>query len=79
MTMSTKVSITLDDDVLSFIDGRAANNRSGFINEVLWREKQRIFLQELDAAYSEQSADPDFQAEVSIWDVTIADGLVTDA
>ncbi|NJM45448.1 MAG: hypothetical protein HC860_04165 [Alkalinema sp. RU_4_3] len=77
--MSTKVSITLDDDVLSFIDARATTNRSSFINEVLWREKQRILLQELEAAYSEQSADPDFQAEVSLWDATVADGLATDA
>jgi hypothetical protein len=78
MAMSTKVSIALDDDVLSFIDGQAANNRSSFINEVLLREKQRIFLQELDDAYSGQSVDPDFEAEVFVWDVTVADGLVID-
>jgi hypothetical protein len=76
--MSTKVSITLDDDVLSFVDGRT-DNRSGFINEVLAREKKRILLQELEAAYIEQSSDPVFQEEFAAWDVTVGDGILTDA
>ncbi|NJL01310.1 MAG: hypothetical protein HC910_12405 [Spirulinaceae cyanobacterium SM2_1_0] len=61
--MSTKVSITLDDEILHFIDARTAN-RSSFINEILRREKQRIFLQELAAAYQAQAADPDLQVDV---------------
>jgi hypothetical protein len=72
--MSKKVSITLDDEVLSFID-RLAGNRSSFINDILWKEKRRIFMQELEDAYKEQVNDPVFQEEVSIWDVTAEDGL----
>jgi hypothetical protein len=79
MTMSAKVSITLDDDVLRFVDRQAAKNRSGFINAVLWREQQRLFLAELAVAYREQSADPGFQEEVAAWDVTLSDGLLSDA
>lgn len=33
--MSKKVSITLDDEVLDFVD-QLANKRSSFINDVLW-------------------------------------------
>jgi hypothetical protein len=77
--MSTKVSITLDDEVLRFVDDAAAQNRSRFINQVLRKEQQRIFLQELAAAYTEQSADPEFQAEFELWNVTLADGLDIDA
>jgi protein gp37 len=72
--MSKKVSITLDDEVLSFVDC-LASNRSSFINDILWKEKRRIFMKELEDAYKEQVNDQVFQEEISIWDVTAADGL----
>jgi metal-responsive CopG/Arc/MetJ family transcriptional regulator len=72
--MSKKVSITLDDEVLSFVD-RLASNRSSFINDILWKEKRKIFMKELEDAYKEQVNDPVFQEEISIWDVTAEDGL----
>jgi Arc/MetJ-type ribon-helix-helix transcriptional regulator len=72
--MSKKVSITLDDEVLDFVD-RLASNRSSFINDVLWKEQQRIFMKELEDAYKDQVNDPEFQEETSVWDVTVGDGL----
>jgi hypothetical protein len=76
--MSAKVSITLDNEVLSFVDARA-DNRSSFINAILAREQQRIFLQELAQAYTEQSADSVFQTEFAVWDTTVNDGIAADA
>jgi Arc/MetJ-type ribon-helix-helix transcriptional regulator len=72
--MSKKVSITLDDEVLDFVD-RLASNRSSFINDVLSREKQRIFMKELEDAYKDQANDPEFQEEIAVWDITVGDGL----
>lgn len=72
--MSKKVSITLDDEVLDFVD-RSASNRSSFINDLLWQEKRRIFLQELEDAYRDQANDPEFQAEIALWDIVVGDGL----
>jgi metal-responsive CopG/Arc/MetJ family transcriptional regulator len=72
--MSKKVSITLDDDVLDFVD-RLTSNRSSFINDVLWKEKQRVFMKELEESYKEQSNDPGFQGEIAVWDVAVGDGL----
>lgn len=72
--MSKKVSITLDDEVLDFVD-RLASNRSSFINDVLWKEKKRVFMKELEDAYTEQSNDPDFLEEISAWDDAVGDGL----
>ena len=72
--MSKKVSITLDDQILDFVDG-LASNRSSFINEILWKEKRRIMMEELENAYKEQANDPDFQEEISVWDVAVGDGL----
>jgi Arc/MetJ-type ribon-helix-helix transcriptional regulator len=72
--MSKKVSITLDDEVLNFVD-RLASNRSSFINEVLLKEQNRIFMKELEEAYKEQANDPELQEEISVWDVVVDDGL----
>jgi predicted transcriptional regulator len=63
--MSKKVSITLDDEVLNFVD-RLASNWGSFINDVLRQEKQRILMKELEDAYREQSSDPEFQEEISV-------------
>lgn len=72
--MSKKVSITLDDEVLSFVD-QHTSNRSSFINEVLWEKKRKLFMEELASAYEEQANDPEFQEEVLVWDVSVGDGL----
>jgi len=72
--MSKKVSITLDDEVLNFVD-RLADNRSSFINKIILKEKNRIFMKELEDAYKEQVNDPEFQEEISVWDVTVSEGL----
>jgi predicted transcriptional regulator len=72
--MGKKVSITLDDEVLEFVD-RLASNRSSFINDVLWQEKKRVFMQELEDAYRDQANDPEFQTEISVWDRAVGDGL----
>nr|WP_237747967.1 hypothetical protein [Spirulina subsalsa] len=64
----------MDDEVLDFVD-RLASNRSSFINDVLWQEKRRIFMKELEDAYKDQANDPEFQEEISVWDVTVGDGL----
>ena len=72
--MSKKVSITLDDEVLDFVD-QLTSDRSSFINDILLKEKRRVFTKELEDAYKEQADDPEFQAETSVWDVTVDDGL----
>jgi predicted transcriptional regulator len=72
--MSKKVSITLDDEVLDFVD-RLASNRSSFINDVLFKEKQRIFMKELKNAYKDQANDSEFQEEIAVWDIALGDGL----
>lgn len=74
MTMSKKVSITLDDDVLDFVD-QLASNRSSFINKIILEEKRRILTKELENAYIDQANDPELQEEISIWDGAVGDGL----
>ncbi|MDY6939200.1 MAG: hypothetical protein SWY16_16210 [Cyanobacteriota bacterium] len=72
--MSKKISITLDDEILDFVD-LITGNRSSYINELLWQEKRRILMKELEEAYTSQANDPEFLEEMSIWDITAGDGL----
>ena len=72
--MSQTITITLDDEVLAFVD-KQGDDRSQLINKILLKEKQRIFLKEIDEAYLEDANDPVAQAERALWEVTVADGL----
>ncbi|TRU45093.1 MAG: hypothetical protein EWV49_19435, partial [Microcystis aeruginosa Ma_QC_Ch_20071001_S25] len=44
-------------------------------NDVLWQEKRRIFMKELEDAYKDQANDPESQEEISVWDIAVGDGL----
>ncbi len=35
-----------------------------------------ILNKQLEDAYTDQANDPEFQAEISLWDVTVGDGLM---
>ena len=72
--MSAKVSITLYEDVLEFVD-RSSKNRSQFINEILSKAKKSQLLKELEDAYTELADDREYQAEIELWDVTVGDGI----
>lgn len=72
--MAQKISITLDEEVLAFIDSQT-KNRSQLINQVFDNLKKQKALSELEAAYIEQSQDEDEIAEIKLWDITIADGI----
>lgn len=72
--MTTKISITLDDEIVSFIDSQGSN-RSKVINSLLTRIKQEKLEEDLKAAYIEQNEDPHFWSEFELWDSTTGDGL----
>jgi metal-responsive CopG/Arc/MetJ family transcriptional regulator len=72
--MSAKVNITLDEDVLAFVD-RSSHDRSQFINEILSKEIKRRMLEELQEAYRALAEDPVYRSEIELWDVTVGDGI----
>jgi metal-responsive CopG/Arc/MetJ family transcriptional regulator len=72
--MSAKVSITLDEEVLEFVD-RSSQNRSQFINDILAKAKKSQLLKELEDAYTELANDPGYQAEIDLWEITVGDGI----
>jgi Arc/MetJ-type ribon-helix-helix transcriptional regulator len=72
--MTVKISITLDDEVVSFIDSQG-NNRSKIINDFLLKAQQEKLKADLKAAYIDQNNDPNFSSEFELWDSMIGDGL----
>lgn len=78
--MAKKVTITLDEDILAFIDKRAANNgetsnRSGYINNVLSQHRRTVLEAEMIAALQEDANDPEYQEEILLWDCVAGDGI----
>lgn len=78
--MVKKVTITLDDDVLAFVDKQALDsenqgNRGAFINSVLKELKKQRLQEELRAAYIQDSQDETYRKEVAAWDITVGDGI----
>ncbi|MEM6611565.1 MAG: hypothetical protein AAF652_04795 [Cyanobacteria bacterium P01_C01_bin.72] len=72
--MTSKISITLDDEIVEFIDSQGSN-RSKTINGLLAKAKQEKLQADLKAAYIDQNNDPNFWSEFELWDSTIGDGL----
>lgn len=72
--MTQKISITLDEEVLAFIDSQT-NNRSQLINRVFSNLKKQQALKKLESAYIEQSKEEDEIAEIELWDIAIADEI----
>ena len=78
--MAKKVTITLDDEILAFVDRQAAAsgnkaNRSAYINAVLTQVRQQYTQEELRAAYQRDAQDAAYREEVALWDVVVGDGI----
>ena len=78
--MARKVTISIDEDILSFVDREAAGmghkaNRSGYINSVLAQERQRRLESELAEAYQRDAKDASWRDEASAWDAMAGDGI----
>ena len=72
--MAQKISITLDQEVLEFIDSQTTN-RSKLINEVFAKMRKNYALEQLKQAYIDQAKDSEEIAEIELWDITAGDGL----
>lgn len=78
--MVKKVTITLDDDVLAFVDKQVSDggnkgSRSVFINTVIKELKKQCLQEELKGAYIKDSKDDNYRKEAAVWDVTVGDGI----
>ena len=70
-----QVTVTLEEDILEFLDRQAQGNRSNYINAVLVEHRRRILEAEMIAALKQDAEDPEYQAEISAWDSVVGDGI----
>ncbi|MBD2626415.1 type II toxin-antitoxin system MazE family antitoxin [Trichormus variabilis] len=70
-----KVTITLEEDILKFIDQQAKGNRSAYINALLAEQRRKILEAEIIAALQEDVKDLEYQNEISAWDNVAGDGI----
>lgn len=70
-----KVTITLEEDILQFIDQQAKGNRSAYINAILAEQKRKILETEIIAALQEDAKDLEYQNEIYAWDNVAGDGI----
>ena len=76
--MAQKISITLEENLLAYIDSQT-QNRSKFINEIVAKSCKEQQLQELRDAYIKQAEEEDEQQEIELWDSTAGDNLEYEA
>jgi len=72
--MKSKIAITLDQELIEFLDHQATN-RSEYLNALLAEQRSKVLTQQIIAALQEDSDDPDYKAEVELWDTVTGDGL----
>ena len=72
--MGVRILVSLEEASLEFLD-KVTKNRSEYINDLIREKQKQAFEQKLEADYREQSNDPEWQAEVELWDCVAGDGL----
>ncbi|MEH1875362.1 type II toxin-antitoxin system MazE family antitoxin [Nostoc sp.] len=70
-----KVTITLEEDILRFVDQYAQGNRSAYINTLLAEHRRRILATEMIAALKQDIEDPEYRTEIAAWDGIAGDGI----
>jgi hypothetical protein len=70
-----KVTITLEEDILQFVDQYAQGNRSAYINTLLAEHRRQILAAEMIAALKQDAEDPEYQVEIAAWDSVAGDGI----
>ena len=73
--MKHKIVITLDEQLVAFLDLHSGGNRSEYLNQLLVLERKRTIEDQLIKALQEENSDPDYLAEIQLWDAVVADGL----
>ncbi|WP_250124300.1 hypothetical protein [Chroococcidiopsis sp. CCMEE 29] len=66
--MTQKIAVTLDEELVAFLDAQANGNRSDYLNSLLARERKQVLEVELIAALQQDVQDPEYQAEIAAWD-----------
>jgi hypothetical protein len=70
-----KVTISLEDEVLQFLDRSANGNRSSYLNSLLSQQRREALEQEMITALLKDAEDSEYLEEIAIWDCVAGDGI----
>ena len=73
--MNQKLIIELDVNLIAFLDHKSNGNRSNYLSNILDEQRRQEIKAQLIKALEEQANDPEYQAEIALWDCTVGDGL----
>jgi hypothetical protein len=73
--MKQKIAITIDQELLVFLDRQAQGNRSDYLNALLSQERQKSLIAAMITGLQEDLNNPEYQAEIAEWDQLAADGI----
>jgi len=73
--MKQKIAITLDQELVDFLDEVAGDSRSRYLNTILGQHRQQILEAELIAALKADAENLDYQQEIRLWDEVAGDGI----
>lgn len=70
-----KVSVSLPDDDVEFLDAYAAQNNAGSRSAVVHKAVRLLRASELGAAYEEAWSDWSDDGDGDVWDTVVGDGV----
>ena len=73
--MKCKITVTLDREVVDFLDSESPGNRSESINHLLLEHRRQTIERQTIAALQADLADPLYQADLVDWDAVVGDGI----
>ena len=75
MTVKQKIAITLDQQLVEFIDAQAGGNRSAYVSTLLQQQQEQLLKEQTIAALQEDVSNPHYLEELSAWDTVAEDGV----
>jgi hypothetical protein len=70
-----KITISLEEETLQFLDRSANGNRSSYINSLLSQQRRQALEAEMIAALLKDAEDPEYLEEIAVWDSVVGDGI----
>jgi hypothetical protein len=70
-----EITVQINDELFDFIDRQADGDRDRYLVKVLSHYRRWSLQQEMVQALQAEANDPEYQAEIALWDCTVGDGL----
>lgn len=70
-----KIGLTLDENLIAFLDEVAEGNRSEYLNKLLAENRKQVLEARMITALAEDLNNPNYLQEVKEWDRVVGDGI----